>query len=104
MGVSKQQAFNASPAGKQQKARKDWSDATASTGGGLCCWGDADPERVLEVINRATRQGMGVSFSATANGTGVSVTILDGPDRPKWYMNTPEDINSKLEWLADFLA
>lgn len=103
MGVTKEQAQKQVARHDKKQSNVDWgSVAGAKTGAGVD-WGDADPSLCNSLVYHATRRGMAVSFSATANGQGVSITILDGGQRPKWYANTPDELNTLIETLTDFV-
>lgn len=103
MGVTKEQVQQKAQRNDKKQSSMDWgSVAGAKTGAGVD-WGDADPSLANSLVYHATRRGMAVSFSATANGQGVSITILDGGQRPKWYANTPEELNQLLETLTSFV-
>ena len=104
MGITKQQSHERKAKHDSKASGIDWG---AVGGGGSAHgvdWGDADPSLTNSLVYAATRRGMAVSFSATANGTGVSVTILDGGDRPKWYANDPEQLDQLLRSLVQLVA
>lgn len=103
MGVQKTQVTSRQDKPKGSGSGVNWSQLGAASAGGGVDWSDADGALVARLIHSATRRGMAVSFSATANGKGVSITILDGGDRPKWYANTPEELDDLLNRLDDLV-
>jgi hypothetical protein len=104
MGVTKEQAISKPGARKGTGSGLDWGKMAATPIGRGVDWGDADNALVSKLIHMATRRGMAVSFSATASGQAVSVTILDGGDRPKWYADSPEQLDTVLESLIQLLS
>lgn len=101
MGVSKAQATAKREGRKENGSTRNWEQVTGASVLGGVSWNDADPIFLASVIYLATRAGMAVSFAATANNQAVSITILDGPNRPRWYANTPEELNVLLRMLND---
>lgn len=79
-----------------------WADDTADLGG--VGWDTVDCPLLKRVLVLATRQKMAVSLAATADNRGVSITILDGSDRPKYYCNTAAELDKRLEWLIERLS
>lgn len=103
MGVMKQQATQGTKRDDKKSSGVDWTAlANKGTADGVT-WGDADPGLLSALIYSATRRGMAVSFSATANGAGVSLTILDGGDRPKWYANSDAELDTLLRAVLDLV-
>lgn len=103
MGVTKEQSMARKGSSNGKHSGVDWSTLpNAGTADGVA-WGDADPGLVSALLHAATRRGMAVSFSATSNGTGVSITILDGGERPKWYANSDAQLDELLRRLLDIL-
>lgn len=104
MGVMKQLTTAQREGQKQKGAGVDWNAAMGGSPSGGVSWNDADPVFVASVIYLATRAGMAVSFSATANNQAVSITFLDGPNRPKYYANTPAGLNELMRRLNDVVG
>lgn len=104
MGVNDREGNTGSRNGKTPAAPQPsrWEDADSSTG--VVTWGDADCDLLRRLLVNATRQKMAVSLAATADLRGVSITILDGGERPKWYANTPDGLNKRLAWLVERTA
>lgn len=85
-----------------ESAGSRWAATVADAGG--VGWDTADYVLVKRLTVLATRQKMAVSLAATADNRGVSITILDGSERPKWYANTTEELNARLEYLIGVLS
>lgn len=62
-------------------------------------WQDAPAERIKALIDVVTRTDAAISFSAGRDHRSVSVTILAGPDRPKFYASTPAELESLIRRL-----
>lgn len=67
---------------------------------GAVTWAQADAVLLRDVIEAVTSTGAAISLSATRDQRGVSITILDGPDRPKFYASSPEELKSLLRRLT----
>ncbi len=105
MGAMKDAATTRREGPKGKSSNVDWSQVGASMPGGGVAWSDADDSAVAALVDAATRRGMAVSFSAASSGKGVSITILDGPNRPKFYANTPNELQAVLfDLTAKILA
>jgi len=103
MGVTKSQATTRREGPKEKSSNVDWSAIGSGSASGGVSWNDADPVFLASVVYLGTRAGMAVSFSATANGQAVSVTFLDGPNRPRYYANTPQELADLLKKLNEAL-
>jgi len=104
MSIAKAQAIAKREGPKTNGSKVDWNAVDGGDHSGGVTWNDADPVFVASVVYLATRAGMAVSFSATANNKAVSLTILDGPNRPKWYANTAAELDVLLRKLNDTIG
>ena len=99
MSITKRAQEAHKPPVKGKASGVDWGQVNGATGENRVSWNDADGNLVAWLIYSATRRGMAVSFSATASGQAVSITILDGGDRPKWYANSAGQLDALLKDL-----
>lgn len=103
MGANKEKAIAKREGPKEGGSGVQWDKIPHSVAGVGVDWNSADPALLASVVHLGTRAGMAVSFSATANGQAVSITLLDGGHRPKWYANNQEELDRLLPWLIDIL-
>lgn len=62
-------------------------------------WEDADADSLKQTAVAITAAGAAFSLSEARDHRSVSVTILDGPERPKFYASTPTELDSLLRRL-----
>jgi hypothetical protein len=62
-------------------------------------WEDADAGELKLTVAAVTRAGAAFSLSEARDHRSVSVTILDGPERPKFYASSPDELSSLLRRL-----
>lgn len=62
-------------------------------------WSDVNAESLKETLVAVCKAGAAFSLSEGRDHRSVSITILDGPDRPKFYASTPEELHSLLRRL-----
>ncbi len=62
-------------------------------------WVDCDAESLKKTAVAITSAGAAFSLSESRDHRSVSVTILDGPDRPKFYASSPAELDSLLRRL-----
>ena len=96
MGVMKDQASARARTKNAQSTSRNWNEVNAGNQGVGVSWSDVDPSLIVAVIHACTREGMAISFAATASGKGVSVTILDGAERPRFPCVSVEDADNTL--------
>lgn len=63
-------------------------------------WQDAEPALLGAALQAVTGAGAAFSCSAARDYRSVSITILDGPAKPKFYASTPGELNSLLRRLS----
>lgn len=104
MGVQKEQAVARREGPKKSGSGVDWSKVPGVATGVGTSWADCNPDLMCALVDAATRRGMAISFSATANGQAVSVTLLDGSARPKWYANNAEELERQLQFVLSLVT
>jgi hypothetical protein len=62
-------------------------------------WEDCDADSFKATAVAITRAGAAFSISEGRDHRSVSVTILDGPERPKFYASSPTELDSLLRRL-----
>lgn len=77
-----------------------WHQSETSPLGRGVTWADAPADLLCSLAAAVTSTGAALSLSATRDNRGVSLTILDGPDRPKFYASTPQELESLLRRLV----
>lgn len=66
-------------------------------------WRDAAAESLKETVAAITAAGAAFSLSEARDHRSISVTILDGPERPKFYASSPAELDSLLRRLRGAL-
>lgn len=64
------------------------------------CWADADPALLLAAVIAVTARGAGFSLSESRDHCAVSITVLSGQDRPKFYAANLTELNELLRRFA----
>jgi hypothetical protein len=65
-------------------------------------WGLANPEMLAWVVSQLTQGGNAVIFGTTRDGGALSVTVLYGEQKEKYYITPKEDINQVLKELGEY--
>jgi hypothetical protein len=62
-------------------------------------WEEADKALLLQAIVEITSDGDAILLGSTRDGGSLVLTICSGDERIKFYMRTPEEIDSQLREL-----
>lgn len=62
-------------------------------------WADVDAGELKALVVAITAHGAAASFSEGRDHRSVSVTVLDGPERPKFYASSPAELVSLIRRL-----
>lgn len=63
-------------------------------------WAVCDPGLLAEAVTTWTDQGNAITFGLTSDGGAVSVTMLAGGDRRKFYASSLEELEDLLKRIC----
>ena len=76
-----------------------WHNSEHGDRGRGVTWADSPADDLVALVDAVTRTGAAISLSSTRDRRSVSITILDGPDKPKFYAATREELDSLIRRL-----
>lgn len=65
-------------------------------------WGLADPAMLAWCVTRLTTNGGGVILGSTRDGGALSLTVLYGDDKEKYYITPADDLNRVLKEVGEY--
>jgi len=74
----------------------------ATPGGAATLWGLVNPNILHGAVTCVTARGDGLILSYTADGGALSITVLAGANKPRFYPATVEEAERVLNAIADW--
>ena len=65
-------------------------------------WGLANPEMLAWCIASVVKDGGALIFGTTRDGGALSITVLYGDDKEKYYITPSDDLNLKLKEIGEY--
>lgn len=79
---------------------RNWEWTRTGDMGGAVSWADVDAEQIRSAINAVASAGAAILFSTSSDGGVLSLLVMDGDQKPRFYPKTAEQaeiILSKVE-------
>lgn len=89
---------------KESRPASRWLSAAELAASHVIEWDEVIPDALISCIERVTAAGAALMFACSQDGGVFRVQILDGDDRPKWYVRDADDLNRLLRQLAQMAA
>lgn len=81
---------------KEKRPRSRWVTEAELAASHCIEWDEVVSHELAHCIDTVTRAGAAIMFALSGDGGVLRVQLLDGDDRPKWYLHDADDLNRLL--------